>query len=105
MTVTLTGAWQKLFHDDHIGFLAQARALEQRIAEGRVPEAKRRDAASAPTSPGTCRAGIDMALGESWLLGAGYRYLDVDYDKGEGLDRRVWQIVYQGPYLFAAYSW
>jgi carbon starvation protein len=41
VTVTLTGASQKLFHDDpRIGFLAQARSLEQRIAEGRVPEAK-----------------------------------------------------------------
>jgi carbon starvation protein len=41
VTVTLTGSWQKLFHDDpRIGFLAQASGLEQRIAEGRVPEAK-----------------------------------------------------------------
>jgi len=39
--VTLTGAWQKTFHPDaRIGFLAQARALEQQIADGRVPEAK-----------------------------------------------------------------
>jgi carbon starvation protein len=41
VTVTLTGASQKLFHDDpRIGFLSQARALEQRIADGGVPEAK-----------------------------------------------------------------
>jgi carbon starvation protein len=41
VTVTLTGSWQKLFHDDpRIGFLAQASGLEQRIAEGKVPEAK-----------------------------------------------------------------
>ena len=41
VTVTLTGAYQKLFHDDpRIGFLSQARSLEQRIADGRVPEAK-----------------------------------------------------------------
>jgi carbon starvation protein len=41
VTVTLTGAYQKLFHEDpRIGFLAQASALEQRVAEGRVPEAK-----------------------------------------------------------------
>jgi carbon starvation protein len=41
VTVTLTGSWQKLFHDDpRIGFLAQASGLEQRIADGRVPEAK-----------------------------------------------------------------
>jgi carbon starvation protein len=41
VTVTLTGSWQKLFHDDpRIGFLAQASGLEQRIAEGKLPEAK-----------------------------------------------------------------
>jgi carbon starvation protein len=41
VTVTLTGASQKVFHDDpRIGFLSQARALEQRIADGGVPEAK-----------------------------------------------------------------
>ena len=41
VTVTLTGSWQKLFHDDpRIGFLAQASGLEHRIAEGQIPEAK-----------------------------------------------------------------
>jgi carbon starvation protein len=41
VTVTLTGSWQKLFHEDpRIGFLAQASGLEQRIAEGKVEEAK-----------------------------------------------------------------
>jgi carbon starvation protein len=41
VTVTLTGAAQKLFHaDPRIGFLAQARALEARIASGAVPAAK-----------------------------------------------------------------
>jgi carbon starvation protein len=39
--VTLTGSWQKMFHEDpRIGFLAQARSLEQQIADGRVPEAE-----------------------------------------------------------------
>jgi carbon starvation protein len=41
VTVTLTGSWQKVFHESpRIGFLAQARALEQRIADGRVPTEK-----------------------------------------------------------------
>jgi len=41
VAVTLTGSAQKLFHDDpRIGFLAQAHALEQRIADGKVPDAK-----------------------------------------------------------------
>jgi len=38
VTVTLTGSWQKVFHESpRIGFLAQARALERQIADGRVP--------------------------------------------------------------------
>jgi carbon starvation protein len=41
VTVTLTGSWQKVFHESpRIGFLAQASILEQQIAEGRVPQAK-----------------------------------------------------------------
>ena len=41
VTVTLSGATQKLFHEDpRIGFLAQARALEARLASGAVPAAK-----------------------------------------------------------------
>jgi carbon starvation protein len=41
VTVTLTGSWQKVFHESpRVGFLAQARALELQIAEGRVPEGK-----------------------------------------------------------------
>jgi carbon starvation protein len=41
VTVTLTGATQKLFHGDpRIGFLSQARALEARVASGAIPEAK-----------------------------------------------------------------
>jgi carbon starvation protein len=41
VVVTLTGAWQKVFHENpRIGFLAEARTLEQQISAGTVPEAK-----------------------------------------------------------------
>jgi len=41
VTVTLTGSWQKVFHENpRIGFLAQARVLEQQVADGRLPEAR-----------------------------------------------------------------
>ena len=41
VAVTLTGASQKLFHDDpRIGFLSQARTLEQKLAAGQIPAAK-----------------------------------------------------------------
>ncbi len=49
--------------------------------------------------------GLDVALGERWKAGAGYRYMDVDYDEGEGLERGIWQIAYKGPYVFVAYAW
>jgi carbon starvation protein len=41
VTVTLTGSWQKIVHESpRIGFLAQAQALEQQIADGRVAPEK-----------------------------------------------------------------
>ncbi len=41
VVVTLTGSWQKVFHESpRVGFLAQAQALEQQIAEGRVAPEK-----------------------------------------------------------------
>jgi hypothetical protein len=52
------------------------------------------------------QGGVELSFGGGhWRTGAGYRYFEVDYDKGEGLDRRVWQIVYQGPYAFIGYGW
>ncbi len=41
VTVTFTGAWQKIFSPvPRIGFLAQARALEAALASGQIPAAK-----------------------------------------------------------------
>jgi len=41
VTVTLTGSYQKMFHESpRIGFLAQAAALEEQIEDGSVPEEK-----------------------------------------------------------------
>lgn len=51
------------------------------------------------------QGGFEVRLGERWKTGAGYRYLDVDYDEGEGLERRIWQVSYQGPYAFVGYAW
>jgi opacity protein-like surface antigen len=51
------------------------------------------------------QGGLEARLGEHWKMGAGYRYFDVDYDKGEALSRRIWQMTYQGPYAFVGYAW
>ncbi len=41
VTVTMTGAYQKIFHaDPRIGFLSQARVLTEKIVAGAVPAAK-----------------------------------------------------------------
>lgn len=44
-------------------------------------------------------------LSPRWAISAGYRYIDTDYDKGTGTDRKVWKIVNQGPLLSAVYGW
>jgi opacity protein-like surface antigen len=49
--------------------------------------------------------GFEMRLSRRFKTGLGYRYLDVDYDEGKGRERRLWQVSYQGPYAFLAYSW
>jgi hypothetical protein len=40
-----------------------------------------------------------------WTLGAGWRYMDIDYDKGEGIERRQLDLAYSGPRVWFAYSW
>ena len=40
-----------------------------------------------------------------WTLGAGWRHMDIDYDKGSGSDRRLFDMVYDGPRAWFAYSW
>ena len=40
-----------------------------------------------------------------WSLGAGWRYMDVDYDSGEGIERRQLDLAYSGPRVWFAYSW
>jgi hypothetical protein len=40
-----------------------------------------------------------------WTFGAGWRHLDIDYQKGGNLDRKVFKIAYDGPMAWLAYSW
>lgn len=43
---------------------------------------------------------------ERFTIGAGWRYMDFDYDNGEdGFDFRQYQLAYNGPRVFLAYSW
>ncbi len=40
-----------------------------------------------------------------WTIGAGFRYMDIDYDGGEGIERRQMDLAYGGPRVWCAYSW
>ena len=51
------------------------------------------------------QGGLDVRLGQRWATGADYRWMDVDYDKGEGLDRRIYNMRYSGPNFWVSYSW
>ncbi len=48
---------------------------------------------------------LAIHLSERWALGAGWRHFDVDYDKGEGRDRKVLGVAFDGPRSWVAYSW
>jgi hypothetical protein len=40
-----------------------------------------------------------------WTLGAGWRHLDIDYEEGEGIQFREFDLAYSGPRVWFAYSW
>jgi hypothetical protein len=48
---------------------------------------------------------LAVSLGERWALGAGWRHLDIDYGKGEGGDRKVFGLAFDGPRTWVAYAW
>jgi hypothetical protein len=45
------------------------------------------------------------SLSEHWTLGLGWRHLSIDYDKGTGADRKLFDAAYDGPRTFVAYAW
>ena len=48
---------------------------------------------------------LAVALSQRWTLGAGWRHLSIDYDKGTGSDRRLMDVAYDGPRVWFAYAW
>jgi hypothetical protein len=48
---------------------------------------------------------LAIHLSERWALGAGWRHFDIDYDEGEGSDRKVFGVAFDGPRTWVAYSW
>ena len=50
-------------------------------------------------------ADLRFRLSGRWAVGAGYRYIDTDYDSGTGADRKLWSIVNKGPYAGVQLTW
>lgn len=48
---------------------------------------------------------LAVKISERWSLGAGWRHLDIEYDKGEGTDRRVFDVAFDGPRAWASFAW
>jgi len=48
---------------------------------------------------------LAIHLSERWAVGAGWRHFDIDYDEGEGSDRKVFGVAFDGPRTWVAYSW
>ena len=44
-------------------------------------------------------------VSDHWTVGAGWRHLDIDYDKGTGTDRKLFDVAYDGPRAWFAYAW
>lgn len=55
----------------------------------------------------TWKVSGDLAFRASdrWYLGAGWQHMDIDYDSGEDRDRKLFAVVFDGPRVWAAYSW
>lgn len=50
-------------------------------------------------------ADLRLRFSERFTLGAGYRYVDTDYDSGSVTDRKLWSMANKGPYFDAQIAW
>jgi hypothetical protein len=48
---------------------------------------------------------VAVQASEHWALGGGWRHMNIDYDKGSGADRKVFNLAYDGPRAWFAYAW
>jgi hypothetical protein len=49
----------------------------------------------------------DLAFRASdrWAFGAGWRHMHIDYDEGQGVNRKLFDIAYDGPRAWFSYTW
>ena len=48
---------------------------------------------------------LAFLVSRHWTIGAGWRHTDIDYDAGEGIERRLMDVAFTGPRVWFAYSW
>jgi hypothetical protein len=48
---------------------------------------------------------LAVRVSEHWAVGAGWRHMDIDYDEGEGADRKLFDLAYDGPRAWLSYAW
>ena len=48
---------------------------------------------------------VAFGLSQHWTLGLGWRHLSIDYDKGTGTDRKLFDAAYDGPRTWFVYAW
>ena len=48
---------------------------------------------------------LSVKLSDRWVLGAGWRHLDIEYDKDDGLQRRLYDVAFDGPRTWIGYAW
>jgi hypothetical protein len=54
----------------------------------------------------TFKGDIHWRMSNRWRLIVGYKYMDVDYEKGEGvLAREIYKMKHSGPEMAVSYSW
>jgi hypothetical protein len=51
----------------------------------------------------TLEGDIAARLGERWLVGVGWKHMDIDYQKDEG--RAIFNVAYDGPRFWFAHAW
>jgi hypothetical protein len=51
------------------------------------------------------RAELGVRLSQRWMTGLAWRWTKVDYDEGEGADRRLFDMTYNGPLAYVGYTW
>jgi len=65
----------------------------------------RGDIAAGSSFTWSLKGDLHWRISNRWRLIAGYKYMDVDYEKGEGLGREVYQMKHSGPEFAVSFSW